>query len=130
MKKSETPLLKVTDLTVSFSRYDRGWNKCDLQVIRSLDAEVYPGEILAVVGASGSGKSLLAHSVLGILPENASVSGKMEYMGKPLTPERQKQLRGKEIEMCIRDSSWICNRSLHFLCPIHSVCLRPEKTYA
>lgn len=97
MNKTETPLLKVEDLTVSFSRYDRGWNKCNLQVISSLDAEVYPGEILAVVGSSGSGKSLLAHAVLGILPENASVSGQMEYMGQPLTMERQKRLRGKEI---------------------------------
>ncbi len=94
--KKET-ILKVKDLTVSFERYDRGWNKSDLEVIHSLDAEVYPGEILAVVGSSGSGKSLLAHSILGILPGNAAVTGVMEYMGAPLTPMRQKELRGKEM---------------------------------
>lgn len=95
MKKK--PVLKVENLTVSFTRYDRGWNQFDLEVIHSLDAEIYPGEILAVVGSSGSGKSLLAHSILGILPGNAKVSGSMEWMGTELTLERQRILRGKEI---------------------------------
>ena len=93
----QQPLLDIKDLTISFSRYDRGWNKADLEVIHSLDVEVYPGEIMAVVGSSGSGKSLLAHSVLGILPENSSMSGMMEFDGEPLTPERKAELRGSEI---------------------------------
>lgn len=92
-----TPVLNVKDLSVSFSRYDRGWNKVDLEVIHSLDVEVYPGEILAVVGSSGSGKSLLAHSVLGILPGNASVTGKMEFMGKRLDAGVQERIRGREM---------------------------------
>lgn len=91
------PLLDIKDLTISFSRYDRGWNKTDLEVIHSLDVEVYPGEIVAVVGSSGSGKSLLAHSVLGILPENSCVSGTMEFEGRELTPELQAELRGREM---------------------------------
>lgn len=91
------PLLEVKGLTVSFSRYDRGWNQFDLEVIHALDVEVYPGEILAVVGSSGSGKSLLAHSILGILPGNANVAGEMKFMGRPLTVKRQKKLRGHEI---------------------------------
>ena len=96
-REKKEPLLKVENLTVSFSRYDRGWNKFDLEVIHSLDAEVFAGEILAVVGSSGSGKSLLAHSILGILPGNARVSGCMEYRGSELTPQRQKALRGEKI---------------------------------
>lgn len=96
-KKEGRPILKVNDLTVSFSRYDRGWNQFDLEVIHSLDVEVYESEILAVVGSSGSGKSLLAHAVLGILPGNAKLTGWMEYMGQPLTTARQEKLRGDEI---------------------------------
>ena len=34
------PILDIKDLTISFSRYDRGWNKTDLEVIHSLDVEV------------------------------------------------------------------------------------------
>ena len=96
-EKNRQALLSVRDLTVSFNMYDRGWNKHDLEVIHSLDAEVYPGEIVAVVGSSGSGKSLLAHSVLGILPENATVTGSMEFMGEPLTEKLQQQIRGREM---------------------------------
>lgn len=91
------PVLRVRDLTVSFSMYDRGWKKKSLEVIHSLDVEVMPGEIVAVAGSSGSGKSVLAHSILGILPQNASVKGKIEYMGQPLTEEGQRKLRGREI---------------------------------
>ena len=93
----QQPILDIKDLTISFSRYDRGWKKTDLEVIHSLDVEVYPGEIMAVVGSSGSGKSLLAHSVLGILPENSSMSGTMEFDGESLTTERKAELRGSEI---------------------------------
>jgi peptide/nickel transport system ATP-binding protein len=59
--------------------------------------EIHAGEIVAVVGASGSGKSLLAHAVLGILPSNARCTGSMSYKGTALTPERQARLRGREI---------------------------------
>lgn len=97
MTENKKPLLSVKDLTVSFSQYDHGWEKFDLEVIHSLDVEVYPGEILAVVGSSGSGKSLLAHSVLGILPGNAKVSGSMEFDGQKLTTELQKKVRGNEM---------------------------------
>lgn len=93
------PVLKVENLTVSFSRYDHGWKRIDLEVIHSLDIEVREGEILAAVGSSGSGKSLLAHSILGILPGNAKTSGRMEYRGEALTPRRQEELRGREIAL-------------------------------
>lgn len=52
-----------------------------------------------MAGSSGSGKSLLASAILGILPGNASVEGAMRYGGEPLTPERQKVLRGGEIAL-------------------------------
>jgi peptide/nickel transport system ATP-binding protein len=51
------------------------------------------------VGSSGSGKSLLAHAILGILPSNAKLNGKIEYDGEELTQERKEALRGKEIAL-------------------------------
>lgn len=96
-KNPTKPLLSVRELTVSFIQYTRGLKQEALQVITGLNAELAPGKILAVVGSSGSGKSLLAHAILGILPGNARVSGKMLYDGNILTGKLQKTLRGKEI---------------------------------
>lgn len=90
-------MLAVSDLSISFTRYSRAADRVALKAVRRLSLDVRPGEILAVIGASGSGKSLLAHAVLGILPGNCRVEGQMLFQGEPLTPARQKELRGKRI---------------------------------
>lgn len=91
-------LLNVEDLVVAFSMY-RGdsLKKENLEVIHSLSLDVKEGEILAVVGSSGSGKSILASAVLDLLPKNAVVSGKITYNGKPLSMKTTPDLYGKEI---------------------------------
>lgn len=94
---SKEPILKVKDLGISFSQYTNGLVRGDLNVIRNLDIELYEGEILAVVGSSGSGKSLLAHAILGILPDNACTQGDMIYKGEILDEKRKEKLRGDEI---------------------------------
>lgn len=97
MEQKEGTLLEIHDLSVSFKMYDHGLNQTRLQVISDLHLTVRPGEIVAVAGSSGSGKSLLASAILGILPGNAEVKGHMHYKGQELTPKRQQQLRGKEM---------------------------------
>ena len=99
MEPNQQPLLEVSDLSVSFQMYRRGLTRQRLQVISSLSLSVYPGEILAVAGSSGSGKSLLASAILGILPGNARVEGRLSFDGRPLTPDRQAELRGGEIAL-------------------------------
>ena len=99
MKENREPLLEVNGLSVSFRMYERGMRQKDLKVISDLSVTVNSGEILAVAGSSGSGKSLLAHAVLGLLPKNASVSGEMRYGGRLLDEGRQKKLRGTEIAL-------------------------------
>ena len=91
------PILKIEHLSVSFTQYDRGVRRRQLHVVKDLSLAVMPGQIAAVVGASGSGKSLLAHSILGILPYNSRAEGTIFYDGEPLTQERAKALRGREI---------------------------------
>ncbi|MBS4209735.1 ABC transporter ATP-binding protein [Bacillus sp. FJAT-50079] len=92
-------VLKVEQLSVSFTQYTSGLKRKTYRVISSLDVALEEGEILAVVGASGSGKSLLAHAILGILPNNARINGSISYMGEKLTADRQAALRGKEIAL-------------------------------
>ena len=99
MEPNQQPLLEVSDLSVSFQMYRRGLTQQRLQVISSLSLSVYPGEILAVAGSSGSGKSLLASAILGILPDNARVEGRLSFDGRPLTPDWQAELRGGEIAL-------------------------------
>ena len=91
--------LEVNGLSVSFSMYDKGTRKRDLKVISDLNIKMNTGEILAVAGSSGSGKSLLAHAILGILPQNAKCGGEMTWFGEPLTSKLQKQIRGKELAL-------------------------------
>ena len=91
------PLLQVEHLSISFIQYDRGTRRRSLPVIRDLSFAIRPGQVTAVVGSSGSGKSLLAHGILGILPYNASLEGTITYGGEPLTRRRVEALRGREI---------------------------------
>lgn len=90
-------ILSVRNLEIFFSQYTKGLKRIDLKAINNLDIDLYKGEILAVVGSSGSGKSLLAHSILGILPSNAVIKGDITYKNEPLDEKRKEKLRGKEI---------------------------------
>lgn len=90
-------VLEVKNLSISFKMYEKGLKRKNLEVIHKLSLDVSAGKILAVVGSSGSGKSLLAHAVLGILPGNADISGDILYQGYPLREADLKKYRGKEI---------------------------------
>lgn len=96
-KTEQTPILKIEHMNITFTQYDRGMRQTELPVIRNLDVEVHAGEMVAVVGSSGSGKSLLAHGVMGVLPYNASMGGRILYCGEELTKQRIERLRGNEI---------------------------------
>jgi peptide/nickel transport system ATP-binding protein len=91
--------MEVSNLSLSFRMYDRGISQRRLKVISNLTLAVRAGEILAVAGASGSGKSLLAHAVLGILPKNAILDGRMTWFGVPLDAALQRKLRGREMAL-------------------------------
>ena len=90
-------ILSVDDLVVSFSMYKGLFKKENLEVVHSLSLDINEGEIVAVVGSSGSGNSLLAHAVLGLLPKNASTSGKILYEGEELTDKKRSELLGRKI---------------------------------
>lgn len=99
MKAHNENLLEIHDLSVSFRMYDSALEQKELQVISDLHLTVRPGEIVAVAGSSGSGKSLLASAILGILPSNATVKGHLHYKDGELTTETQAKLRGSEIAL-------------------------------
>lgn len=93
-------LLRIEHLTVSFAQYEkRSAKQGELPVIRDLNVTVREGEIVAVVGSSGSGKSLLAHAIMGILPANAAASGSIFYRGSACGEAELEALRGREIAL-------------------------------
>ena len=106
-------LLEVNNLSISFTQYVQGLKRHDTGVISDLTIDVNESEIVAVLGSSGSGKSLLAHSILGILPYNAHVTGEIKYKGNVLDQEMKEKLRGKEI--CL------IPQSVNFLDPLMKV---------
>lgn len=106
-------LLEVNNLSISFTQYVQGLNRRDLKVISDLSLDIDESEIVAVLGSSGSGKSLLAHSILGILPYNAHVTGEIKYKGQTLNQEIKEKIRGKEI--CL------IPQSVNFLDPLMKV---------
>lgn len=92
-------MLSIRNLSISFTMYGAGLHQRQMTPVIGLDLELRAGELLGVVGASGSGKSLLAHAVLGILPANARVAGEIRFRDELLTPARQEQLRGREMAL-------------------------------
>lgn len=93
------PLLEVEKFSLLFPEYKNAFQETFIQVIKNFELTIYSGEIVAVVGSSGSGKSLLADAILGILPENAHTEGNIYFEGTTLTVKRQGELRGKDIAL-------------------------------
>mgnify|MGYP002523438993 FL=1 len=90
-------VLDVENVSISFIQYTKGLNQRELKVITDLTLDISEGEILAVLGSSGSGKSLLAHAIFGILPDNANLNGKIKFKGRELSQKDKEEIRGKDI---------------------------------
>jgi peptide/nickel transport system ATP-binding protein len=96
------PLLTVSDLAVTF-RTEEGV----VQAVDGVSLELLPGEVLAVVGESGCGKSVTAMTLLGLTRfPNAGFEGTAHYKGQELigaTNEELQRVRGAEIAMIFQD---------------------------
>ncbi|GAA4909180.1 oligopeptide transport system ATP-binding protein [Actinomycetospora succinea] len=108
------PLLEVDDLRVEFGR-----GRETASVLNGVSYHVDEGETLAVLGESGSGKSVTAQTVMGILdtPPGRITGGSVRFRGEELLgadPERRRLLRGESMAMIFQDA-------LSALNPVYSV---------
>ncbi|MGW0122468.1 dipeptide ABC transporter ATP-binding protein [Streptomyces sp. NPDC003327] len=93
-----TPLLEVRGLSVAFA--------AGRPAVRDVNLTVARGEALAVVGRSGSGKSVTAAAVIGLLPGTAEVRGAVRFDGRPLLGLSDRELsriRGERIGTVFQD---------------------------
>lgn len=98
------PLLQVKHLSMSFSRYEPGVpffqaRQVNMSVLNDLSLSVRAGELVAVVGASGSGKTLLADAILGLFAPNTRVDGSIRFAGQLLSATGIAGLRGRGVSL-------------------------------
>ncbi|WP_033287873.1 dipeptide ABC transporter ATP-binding protein [Amycolatopsis jejuensis] len=78
----------------------------EVEAVREVAFDVAPGEVVALVGESGSGKSVTALSLLGLLPDTATVTGSALLSGRDLytVDDRERRaVRGGEIGMVFQE---------------------------
>jgi peptide/nickel transport system ATP-binding protein len=97
------PILQVNQLSVSLAS-----NGQQSALLKKISFDLLPGEILGLVGASGSGKSITALSIMHLLPnhESAVIQGSICFDGLELTTRSEKEMRsirGREISMIFQE---------------------------
>ena len=95
------PIMQVRDLHVSFAT-EAG--VC--RAVRGVNFDLWRGRTLGIVGESGSGKSVTALSLIGLLDDNAKVTGSIIMNGEELigkTDEAMSEIRGERIAMVFQD---------------------------
>ena len=104
-------MLKVSDLRVTFSRAGAS----PLHAVNGLSYEVRAGRTLAIIGESGSGKSVSVRALMGLLPPSAYVTGSaklsdVELIG--MDEKAMRQIRGNDIAMVFQDPARSLNPTM------------------
>ena len=104
-------MLEVRDLSVAFPANGAGKEEMAAYAVYSSSFSMEKGEILAVIGESGSGKSMTAFAIAGLLPSAAVCSGEIWLQSKnrgrenlmELPGTERREVQGKEISMIFQE---------------------------
>ena len=105
-------LLAVENLAVNFQV-----GQVTTEVVRGISFEMAAAETLALVGESGCGKTVTALALLGLLPANASVTGRIVWQGEnllALTDSELRRFRGRHLAL-------VCQEPATSLNPVYAV---------
>lgn len=111
-RREGVPVLQIEDLNVTFPSEDGA-----VHAVRGVNLTVNAGEIVGLVGESGSGKSVTSMSVMGLLDENATVTGSVKVHGTEMlgrSDNWMSDVRGKKVAMVFQDP-------LSALTPVYTV---------
>jgi oligopeptide/dipeptide ABC transporter ATP-binding protein len=106
-----SPLLRVSDLHVRFEQ--RGGR--DVHAVAGLSYEVERGTTLAIIGESGSGKTVSSRAIMGLLPEYARVTGSATLDGTELiglSDAEMQRHRGADVAMIFQDPARSLNPTM------------------
>jgi peptide/nickel transport system ATP-binding protein len=96
------PLVEIKDLTVKFVSRD-----ATVQAVNGVSFEMMPGEVLCIIGESGSGKSVTMRALMQLLPKRRAVlSGHMrvgDYDIRALSARQMSDVRGSTISMVFQE---------------------------
>ena len=100
---TQKPLLQIRDLNIAFDT-PRG----QIRPVRDVSLDIFPGQIVALVGESGCGKSVTSLSILRLIPSPPGkvLSGRIMLDGRDLLtlPEKEmRKVRGKDIAMIFQE---------------------------
>lgn len=104
------PLLTVRDLHVWFEHRNRL-----VHAVRGIDYDLLPERTLAIIGESGSGKTVSTRALIGLLPEHARVEGSARFDEHELIGIRERELRrhlGRDIAMVFQDPTRSLNPTM------------------
>jgi len=107
-----SPVAEIRDLRVDFATDDG-----PVAAVKGITLSAHAGEVLAVVGESGSGKTVTANTLLGLLPETATMSGAVIVRGRDgdetdivhAGPGQLRAMRGRDAAMVFQEPSTALN---------------------
>jgi oligopeptide/dipeptide ABC transporter ATP-binding protein len=103
-------LLEVEDLRVAFAVGGR-----EVRAVDGVSYTVDPGKTLAIIGESGSGKTVGCRAIMGLLPSNTAVGGSARLRGSELiglTDAQLRKHRGQDIAMVFQDPARSLNPTM------------------
>ena len=95
------PLLEVVGLSVDFPGAAG-----PVRIIDDVSFTVWAGRTTGLIGESGSGKTMTAMAIIGLLPPGASTTGQIWWKGRnllALDERERREVRGREIAMIFQD---------------------------
>lgn len=107
---SDESLLDVRDLRVRFRQRGRS-----IPAVDGLSYDLAGGRTLAIIGESGSGKTVSSRALMGLLPETASVTGSARFNGEELVGLADREMRrhrGADLAMVFQDPTRSLNPTM------------------